>query len=698
MRSRRAILGCLTILIILLLAGGALLLWVDNPLNPRSPALAEDAPTLFIDILSPESAEILTAGQPVQVLVQTWSLAPLDRLELLVNGQVVAQEGSVGVAKPSQTTLRWEVGGAGVHTLLARATDLQGQVEESQTLILNVVALPFMEEVVSAGSSLESISQANGTTVSEVMALNPGLDPAVPLPLGQSIVLPPPNNAPAATTSETLQDPQVHTLTGVDMLIQWTLTTFEPVDQSYCYQSTDGQNWQRSPSQNFNFYAGNQWLQPIMASPTTATVNLFLDCWAWKGGTLTYLGQVQRRVALEDPPSQLTLEAAGFIAQGFPMIKPIAQEYPASEKLPAPFALRAPSSVNECAAHHGHLLAGLVCKQLMTSPVQNYHLMIWEWEPKTSCTLKGCVKWVDEIAGYQLFELGLVNPTLRQIKVIKPGQQVTAVPIPATPVCYALRAYAQDPPENPFLASKMVFFCPPPPPPPKKLVLEMDEWLSAQGTTYILSACGEKVGNKYIVYGEGPFRPESLFPRGTEILVGDQWVNRDKCTSHQNGYAMIHFDVEELPPDAIIHQATLKWKQVDGVHQNDNGTGKTISWKPLCATRLTSIQKPWSAPPYEHFVDYHNDDPTSNYWLHKVKELSAGAPQQHFSTTAETEIDVTADVLNWIEQPETNFGLMFESWNADLQHTGIYSDYTWAIARCWSVLDDVQLEVEYYAP
>ena len=676
MENRSRFRGCgvgLLLLLLLLVVGVVLLFTFDNP---RSPALAEDAPTLFIDILSPESAETLTAGQPVQVLVQTWSLAPLDRLELLVNGAVVAQESSVGVAKPSQTTLRWEVGGAGVHTLLARATDLQGQVEESQTLILNVVALPFMEEVVSAGSSLESISQANGTTVSEVMALNPGLDPAVPLPLGQSIVLPPPNNAPAATTSETLQDPQVHTLTGVEMLIQWTLTTFEPVDQSYCYQSTDGQNWQRSPAQNFNFYAGNQWLQPIMASPTTATVNLFLDCWAWKGGTLTYLGQVQRRVALEDPPSQLTLEAAGFIAQGFPMIKPIAQEYPASEKLPAPFALRAPSSVNECAAHHGHLLAGLVCKQLMTSPVQNYHLMIWEWQPDNCIPGTECDSLYGNL-GFQLFTVDSYGQPSKPLKRIQTsGQQLSAVPVPWGPVCYGLRAYASNPHKGipTSIYSDIVTYCPSSPPTPQKMIVTPADWLSMDNA-WLVSGCG----------GDGPHPPYAL--QGTQILAGYIKVILDKCHKESEATAIVSIPLVDLPTNAVIQRAELQFVQERLIYMD--GTDVENDGQPLCITQLVPVEN-WVNPYSDHFV----------YGTNTFGALINNAPYKmnlpvKFGGTYN--VDVTEVVVGWQKMPQSNHGFIFDTDIVDLYNWNVFShgaDFSF----CYSILNQIQLEIDYFAP
>ena len=84
------------------------------------------------------------------------------------------------IAKPLNVSLIWNGSSPGAHALTVNATDLQGQTRQSQTVIVNLNTPPLSAAVAASGDTLASISQANGVSVNEVVALNPGLASQAP--------------------------------------------------------------------------------------------------------------------------------------------------------------------------------------------------------------------------------------------------------------------------------------------------------------------------------------------------------------------------------------------------------------------------------------------------------------------------------------------------------------------------------------
>ena len=81
-------------LVLLVLLAGAYLIFATGriPFLPGRQTIADDNPVIMLDILTPGMAENFLVGQPIQVSVQAWSLAPLDHIELIVDGQVVSRQ------------------------------------------------------------------------------------------------------------------------------------------------------------------------------------------------------------------------------------------------------------------------------------------------------------------------------------------------------------------------------------------------------------------------------------------------------------------------------------------------------------------------------------------------------------------------------------------------------------------------------
>ncbi len=452
-KNRRWIFIVFCLLFLLLLPAGytGYMTYVTGriPFLPGTQTVSDNGTTLFVDILSPSLAENFSVGQPIQVQAQVWGLAPVDTVQLLVDGQIVADQTEDAVAKPLNVSLIWNGSSPGAHALTVNATDLQGQTRQSQTVIVNLNTPPLSAAVAASGDTLASISQANGVSVNEVVALNPGLasqapnDPVYP---GYQVNLPSRLTRPTQSNGALGNQPtvSVQSQTGLSMLIQWALNFHQPVDRIYCYQTTDAVNWQRNPVSAFNFLPGQQWQQPILLSAQRSNVILVLDCWGWKAGILNYLGQGQTILSIGSVPREITLEASGFQAVGVPLINPQANILPAP-KVPPPYGLREPKSVSECVKYFGSSLASLACNEWINEPVQTHDLLIWDWQPGICLPGDNYCNWINEIRGYQVFAVDDNGKPIELLQSVDLGQQLAAIPVSWGPVCYGVRAYSGHP-------------------------------------------------------------------------------------------------------------------------------------------------------------------------------------------------------------------------------------------------------------
>jgi len=94
-----------------------------------------------------------------------------------------------------------------------------------------------------------------------------------------------------------------------------------PVDQVYCYNSLDGENWSRWPKTGFiSTGEGALEIQESLESilltdldgqPVIQNIDLMMECWGWAGAELQFLGQFSERIAL-DGPGSLNIPTEGF--------------------------------------------------------------------------------------------------------------------------------------------------------------------------------------------------------------------------------------------------------------------------------------------------------------------------------------------------------------------------------------------------
>jgi len=138
-------------LVLVALVGGAWWFFMGQyTMSPGGPA-----PTSAVQVflLSPSSGDDVAAGDIVQVDLKAVAPGALSWSELFVDG---ASLGAVAES-PESVSWTWQAWPAGVHVLAGRTQAEDGQIGESQSVIVNVVATGDVIQV-SAGPS-ETLEQ-----------------------------------------------------------------------------------------------------------------------------------------------------------------------------------------------------------------------------------------------------------------------------------------------------------------------------------------------------------------------------------------------------------------------------------------------------------------------------------------------------------------------------------------------------------
>jgi hypothetical protein len=635
-------------------------------IRPQAELVVSGEPTspVFVDILLPENASSVNQGETLSVLAQAWSPSPLTAVQLWVDGQLSAVEDVESEGQPLKVSWDWEAIGLGIHTLLVTASDAEGEEGQSQTLILNVNAGGFGQISAAGGQTLEDIGGQLGIPVSDLQGANPVLDPQAPLGDGQPVTLP-----PEAAGSQGSQG-GAGGASGPELVIHWQFTPLEPVDQSYCYQSTGGGFWQKIPADPFSFFPGDEWLQTII--PDQQTLNLQLDCWGWQGGALKYLGEGQTSLDFEQIPDELVIVAAGFQAKGLPEMKPMGGGGLTEKQVPPPFALREPETVLECASHYGtNFWANAICEKLMDPQlVKQYYLLVWEWQPKP-CTFEPDCPWFDGINGYLIYELDPLAHTETLIKEIPTsGQMAAAIPLPWGGKCYGVRAFLNYEGQ---IVSDIVSYCPGQPPEPKKVILAPEDWLSTDGD-WIVDGCETYLESHY------------SYPIGSQLLVGTFFINNDDCLWQGDSTAAVKFDLADFGEiGTVIQRATLRVSQTYYEYEVD--TEVATGLKPfLCATRIGKAKADWTGLSAGHFIDNKNILTGKEY-----SPISTGGFSWQAGSFGR---DVTTTVLGWVENPVSNNGFILETYVNDLYNQFVLEP-DWDQGVCYSAIE-ADLEILYF--
>lgn len=686
MKRQRLFWGCLSaglIALCLLVAGGGW--WYFR--SPISKAEFKPESPVLVFLLSPASGEEIKAGDLVSLTLQAAAPTAIQSAELFVDGQSL---GAVTVS-PERAEWTWQAWPLGIHTLSARAIAADGQVGQSQTVIVNVLAGDGKMKVsAEEGQTLTQIGEGFGVPPEQMADANPHVDPSQPLPGGQPVNVPVgAGNAGGGAGAGSGQGSGAGAAPGPGQLpagaggpffisIVWTIKFTEPVDKSYCYTSSGDGNWEKMPKDPFDFFESldNLYTQLI---PPAENVVIQVDCWGWLGGVLKYLGQGKTGFDPHQPPQNVTLNGSGFQFTGIPQIPLQEDKFTAGglKTIPPPFALRFAKDSAECAAHANPLLAPFICNALMNAPMKEYNMLVWEWQPEI-CWPGFCKYGVDKVDGYRIYQLPdltkkvLYSPKSRKyLQSVSDPQKAAAIPLPwaGESHCYGVEAYVNDPSIPP---SEMATFCPGQEPATQQVTLTPTDWLTAGGTWIEDGDCDTYGGAEYYAvkndttgFGNQP----------GEVIVGAYIVDDDNNDCFRQGeYAgAVKFDLAslQLPAGAVIQKAELKYATT---FKDYGATGVATNWKPSCVSAVGKAKQDWTG-------------------------LSSG---NHFSSKSLTPYftpyaDLTWVVKDWLKNPASNYGLILLPAAApDPQPT---DDWEGAVTgRCYDGLGNFQLNIYYFAP
>jgi len=616
---------------------------------------------VLVHIMAPMNGKSVNQGSSISIFAQAWSPNPLAVMELWIDGSMLAAENVSGQAAPVGFSWELEAPGPGVHSFFVRASDSEAEVGQSQTNILNVAAASLQQISAVGGDTLEDISTATGFPVEKIAALNPSLDPTQPLAEGLPVVLPP---------SGPESDENIPSGPGTpQMIIRWQFTPTTDVNNSYCYQSIGGEDWQRVPDAPFSFLPGGEWLQTHYSLPAVQKLDLLLECWGWQGGTLMFLGEGQTSMDFAQIPEELIISGSGFEAEGLPEMKPLEGDMPDEDaSIPGPFALRLAETVAECTSHG---FAASYCDQLMNAANKQYNVFIWEWSPGFCW---GSCPWGDAIDGYIFWEQEPGNPGVTSTTVIQnPEQKVMAMPLPWGARCYIVKAYI-DYDWGRQVSPLPAKYCGGEPADSQTILLEPSEVMNAQ-----IADCSQNDS-----------RTGKITGHSHDFVVGFRNYSTDGgCFYNRHIYmGAVKFDLGQLA-GKFAYQATLRF--------NTNQTLYMPSYYissnevRFCGNELGVADTDWSAFPQTKTLDY-----SSHQWLSPFNYLRFTKFQSisHLSAGV-LSFDVTAVVNEWIKGSEQNHGFVLSPDMFYLDSLGLDIKWSSSDTRCSNTVSGWELEVHY---
>jgi hypothetical protein len=449
-RSRRGCVlwGGLGVLLILLFLGAGL--WFFLFSNTET-ADAPPPPVVYVFLLTPANGDEVEVGDYVLVSLDAFGLSPLLSAELFVNGQSLGMESG----DPENAYWTWQPLSIGIHSLTARVTDTNGEVGQSQTVIVNVLTGDGLMQVPAVeGQTLEDIGAEFGISSSQMAGANPDIDPEQPLPDGASVQVPIGDGAAGNRSGQGGEEISIP-------LIFWEFTPLTPVDKSYCYTSAGDGNWARLPKNSFKFFSGSpmKYTQHEFIPKAGKSV-IQMQCWGWQGGALKFLGEGETNFDIFNPPYELLISGQGFQLNGKPQI-PLSGKPPETGgdgilPIPPPFDVRQTTDVAACADHNEHIGSGQwsyvnpvyesQCDSFINKPVLTHLALIWEWEPGLEWPTPEH-GWSNEIDGYRIYEIDPFQsgePKL-MAEIGGLGRKQWFLPLVLGYRCYGVQAYSDDP-------------------------------------------------------------------------------------------------------------------------------------------------------------------------------------------------------------------------------------------------------------
>jgi hypothetical protein len=651
------------ILILLMLGAGWWFLRSQNRIVETSlPTLSP----VLVFLVSPPSGDEVDAGNFVTVTAQAVAPAPIQSTELFVDGQ------SLGVVtdSPQDAAWIWQALPVGIHNFLARSTTADGQVGESQSVIVNVLPGDGLMQVPAAeGQTLIQVGANFGVPPNQLNGANPQLDPTLPLPGGYPVQVPVNEaNAPGGTAGNGSGEGS-----GQNQLsfITWEFKPLVPVDKSYCYTSTGDGVWEKMPKTPFEFFSGEQlkYLQTDLFINTNEMV-IQMQCWGWLGGVLKYLGQGETQFNTQPAPNEVLISAEGFSLVGIPKLEYTADISGITQTIPPPFALREATDASDCASHAHPILAPFVCNTLMNASVKEYRILVWEWQP--GICWPGDCPWINEINGYHVYEIDAITQAMKYLKdVDNPSEKMAAIPLSWTTPCYGVRAYVNDPAIE---DSEIATYCPGQAPAPQKMTFTPEDWLTTGGMWFQSDDCDNYGGADNFI----AIQTKSGFGfQGGEVLVGAYEVDDTDCFRDGSYSAGVKFFIT-LPPNAVIQKAELTFSKAFIEY---GATGYADPIPTSCVANIGKARQDWSSlQDATHFAGKSISLASPDF----------NAPFASLNPFMGLNVDATSLVKDWIKHPENNHGFILTPVSPPHPKDD-------GVGECFSGLGYFHLDVYYFA-
>jgi len=684
MEKRTFRLGCMIaslLVLVLLVAGGGWWFFRSQSSQADSPPISP----INVFIISPSSGDEFNAGDFASVSVQAFAPVDIQKLELFVDGV------SLGVVSdsPLNASWTWQAWPIGIHTLVAQATAADGQVGQSQTVIVSVLAdNDTITVAADDGQTLDQVGAGFGIPPDQITGANPHIDPSQPLKDGQPVKIPvggagAGNGSGGGSGQTPPGGVEIPEDVSIPVLINWQFQPNEPVDKSYCYTSEGDGNWAKIPKNPFEFFKGGQVNYPqYNFNPTGDELVIQVQCWGWLGDALKFLGEGNTKLNLGKAPEQVKVTGAGFQLVGMPNFKPKPEKLMGGSGflVPDPYALREPSDAADCTSHGNPILSGFVCNTLLSAPVKEYIVLEWEWQPKTCWPIPGLdCTWLNDIAGYSIYEIDPLTTAEKKLKDINnPSQKVTALPLPWGFRCYAVEAYAVHPENMSKVVSLRATYCPNKPPQPEKITLAPIHWITTGGQWIQSGDCDSYgLADYYVLLNQ----KNGFGNQPGEVLVGSYIVDdNDADCFRQGDYSGgVEFAGPVLPTGAVVQKALLKFSDL---HTDYGSSGVATNFKLFCVGGAGKAKQDWTGQ--GSAIHFFGDDIL--LWYAYLNPMTSLSGWDHTP-----EVDVTSAVNTWIKNPGQNHGFIL---TPDSAPNPVVDGH----GECLSQVGNFQLEIYYFAP
>ncbi len=185
--------GCFAIIILGLIGG---LVFLNTQIPDVADQVPPNASPIIVTLTTPPNDATIPLNDATTISVDAIGPAPIVAVELWVDGVRLFTKTSDAGINPFTAVWSWMPSSEGTHTFVARAMDAQQR--EGQSNVVHVVASqdanPTTQVVYKTqpGDTLPIIAQKHKVPAQQVIDANPQIDPNNPIPPGQEVVVPVP--------------------------------------------------------------------------------------------------------------------------------------------------------------------------------------------------------------------------------------------------------------------------------------------------------------------------------------------------------------------------------------------------------------------------------------------------------------------------------------------------------------------------